>query len=124
MLKKGTLGLARHRPGQQRLAGAGRADQQHAPGQAGAEVRGSCSGFFRKSTTSSSSALASSSPATSAKVTPGLLLVVEARLAAAEAEDASAGRAASGAPSTPASRPARAIGSTRQQQVQQPGARR
>ena len=38
MLKKGTCGLARHGPREQRLARAGRPDQEDAAGQAGAEL--------------------------------------------------------------------------------------
>ena len=62
------VGLARHRPGQQRLAGAGRARRAARPWGCGRRGAGTSCGFLRKSTTSISSALASSTPATSAKV--------------------------------------------------------
>jgi hypothetical protein len=68
--EEGHPGLAGHRLGQQRLARARRAHEQHAAracrAPSGVDLRGS----FRKATTSCSSALASSTPATSAKVTP------------------------------------------------------
>src|SRR5260221_6604211 len=57
------------RLGQQRLAGAGRAHQQHALRHAATEPAVVCR-LFRKSTTSRSSSLASSTPATSWNVTP------------------------------------------------------
>ena len=62
------VGLARDRPREQRLAGAGRAREQHAVRDPAAEPR-YFSGWRRKSTTSVSSAFASSMPATSANVT-------------------------------------------------------
>ena len=45
-------GLAGDGPGDEGLAGARRADQQHALGDAGADLARSCSGYLRKSTTS------------------------------------------------------------------------
>ena len=68
-LKNGHLGLAGHGARQQRLAGARRADQQHALGNLAAEVRCTSSGVFRNSTISRSSCAASSTPATSWKLT-------------------------------------------------------
>jgi hypothetical protein len=61
------LGLARNGLGQQRLAGARRADQQQTARNAPAQLL-KLAGSFRKSTTSLTSSLASSQPATSAKV--------------------------------------------------------
>ena len=46
------VGLAGHRAGQQRLAGAGRAEQQHALGDRRRRARGTCRGCCRKSTIS------------------------------------------------------------------------
>ena len=62
-------GLARDGAREQRLAGAGRPDEQDALRACFAPRRPKRSGVFRKSTTSSSSSLASSMPATSAKRT-------------------------------------------------------
>ena len=61
-------GLAGDGAREQRLAGAGRADQQHAARDARAEAA-NFSGYLRNSTTSVSSSFASSTPATSVKVT-------------------------------------------------------
>ena len=68
--KKVTLRLAGHRSREQRLAGAGRADQQHPLGDFAADLHVPLRVLRRKSTTSSNSAFASSAPATSAKRTP------------------------------------------------------
>ena len=55
--------------GQQRLACARRADEQHALGDARAHLGNTLAGFFRNSTISCSSSFSSSAPATSANVT-------------------------------------------------------
>ena len=69
MVKNGTSRLAGDGAGEQRLAGAGRADQQRALGDLAAELGEALVGSFRNSTISSSSSRASSMPATSSKVT-------------------------------------------------------
>ena len=67
--EEGHVGFARDGAGEQRLAGARRADQQHALGDAGRRASGISAGPCRKSTISTRSSLASSTPATSSKVT-------------------------------------------------------
>ena len=71
--EEGHAGLAGHGSGEQRLAGARRADEQHAARDARARGELNFSGYLRNSTTSWRSVLASSTPATSAKVTTVLL---------------------------------------------------
>jgi hypothetical protein len=88
MLKNGTLGLAGDGLGQQRLAGARRADQQDALAGCVPPSFWNFCGSFRKSTSSVTSSLASSQPATSAKVVRVVGLVEHAGLALAEAEGA------------------------------------
>ena len=63
------LRFAGDRARQQRLAGARRADEQHALGNLAADARCTSSAFFRNSTISFSSSSASSTPATSPKLT-------------------------------------------------------
>ena len=82
--EEGHVRLAGDRAGEQRLAGAGRAAQQHPVRDARRRASGSCSGRRRKSTTSLSSSLASSMPATSAKVTRSPRGLVAARARAPE----------------------------------------
>ena len=77
------LGLAGHRAGEQRLAGAGRADQQHAFGIFPPRLV-NLRGFFRNSTISRSSCAASSTPATSWNVVFDVVFRVDFGLAARE----------------------------------------
>ena len=62
--------LARDRAGDERLAGAGRADEQHALGDARADLL-ELAGYLRKSTTSAISAFTGPYPATSSNVVFG-----------------------------------------------------